>query len=60
MDAWEIGILLEGVLEREKIKRAIATLMEEKGRDGYKRKSKEFEGESADVPREQWVFSSGC
>ena len=30
MDAWEIGILLEGVLEREKIKTGIATLMEEK------------------------------
>ncbi|OEL21390.1 UDP-glycosyltransferase 76C2 [Dichanthelium oligosanthes] len=29
-DTWKIGILLEGVLEREKIKRAITMLMEEK------------------------------
>ncbi|CAL5089586.1 unnamed protein product [Urochloa decumbens] len=29
-DRWKIGILLEGVLEREKIKRAITMLMEEK------------------------------
>ena len=30
-DAWEIGVLLEGALEREKIQRAIATLMEKEG-----------------------------
>lgn len=39
-DAWEIGVLLEGALEREKIQRAIATLMEEKEGMGIRERAR--------------------
>jgi UDP:flavonoid glycosyltransferase YjiC (YdhE family) len=61
-DAWKMGILLEGPLERGKIKKAITTLMEANDGLGIRERAKSWK-EKARLcldGSDQWVFSAGC